>query len=173
MTGGSCVWLRAEHNNHLWSCDFVVDRTMDERKIRLLNILAESIRECLARVPKRNWRNHDVIESLSDCMLQKGVPIYLRSDNGSEFTANTIRKWRSDVGIITVYIEPGSPWGNGYIESFNSRMRDEFLNGERLANLYQVLVLMERWVRYYNQMRPHGSLGGRSSAPQTIISLTA
>ena len=173
LTDGSCVRLRAEHKNHVWSYDFVEDRTMDGRKIRFLNILDESTRECLARVPKRSWQNYDVIQVLSDLMLQRGAPVYLRSDNGSEFTAKTIRKWLADIGVITAYIEPGSPWENGYIESFNSRMRDEFLNGELFANMYEVQVLTERWVRYYNQIRPHGSLGGTPPAPQTVIPMTA
>ena len=173
LTDGSCVRLRAEYKNHVWSYDFVEDRTMDGRKIRFLNILDENTRECLASIPKRSWRNHDVIEVLSDLILQRGAPVYLRSDNGSEFTANKIRKWLSDIGVITAYIEPGSPWENGYIESFNSRMRDEFLNGELFSNMYEVQVLTERWVRYYNRIRPHGSLGGRPPAPQTIIPLTA
>ena len=146
---------------------------MDGRKIRFLNILDESTRECLASIPRRSWRNHDVIEVLSDLVLQRGAPLYLRSDNGSEFTANKIREWLKDVGITTAYIEPGSPWENGYIESFNSRMRDEFLNGELFGNMYEVQVLTKRWVQYYNQIRPHGSLGGRPPAPQTVIPMTA
>ena len=173
LTDGSCVRLRAEHKNHVWSYDFVEDRTMDGRKIRFLNILDESTRECLASIPRRSWRNHNVIEALSDLILQRGAPVYLRSDNGSEFTANKIREWLKDVGITTAYIEPGSPWENGYIESFNSRMRDEFLNGELFGNMYEVQVLTKRWVQYYNQIRPHGSLGGRPPAPQTVIPMTA
>ena len=173
LTDGSCVRLRAEYENHVWSYDFVEDRTMDGRKIRFLNILDESTRECLASIPRRSWRNHDVIEVLSDLVLQRGAPMYLRSDNGSEFTANKIREWLKDVGITTAYIEPGSPWENGYIESFNSRMRDEFLNGELFGNMYEVQVLTKRWVQYYNQIRPHGSLGGRPPAPQTVIPMTA
>ena len=173
LTDGSCVRLRAEYENHVWSYDFVEDRTMDGRKIRFLNILDESTRECLASIPRRSWRNHDVIEVLSDLVLQRGAPLYLRSDNGSEFTANKIREWLKDVGITTAYIEPGSPWENGYIESFNSRMRDEFLNGELFGNMYEVQDLTKRWVQYYNQIRPHGSLGGRPPAPQTVIPMTA
>ena len=173
LTDGSCVRLRAEYENHVWSYDFVEDRTMDGRKIRFLNILDESTRECLASIPRRSWRNHDVIEVLSDLVLQRGAPMYLRSDNGSEFTANKIREWLKDVGITTAYIEPGSPWENGYIESFNSRRRDEFLNGELFGNMYEVQVLTKRWVQYYNQIRPHGSLGGRPPAPQTVIPMTA
>ena len=169
LTDGSCVRLRAEYENHVWSYDFVEDRTMDGRKIRFLNILDESTRECLASIPRRSWRNHDVIEVLSDLVLQRGAPLYLRSDNGSEFTANKIREWLKDVGITTAYIEPGSPWENGYIESFNSRMRDEFLNGELFGNMYEAQVLTKRWIKYYNTIRPHSGLGGRPPAPKSIL----
>jgi transposase InsO family protein len=106
-------------------------------------------------------------------MLLRGTPEYLRSDNGSEFTATKIREWLRNAGVITAYIEPGSPWENGYIESFNSRMRNEFLNGELFGNMYEVQVLTKRWVHYYNEVRPHSSLAGRSPAPQTVILLTA
>ena len=102
-------------------------------------------------------------------MLIRGVPEYMRSDNGSEFTANRIRKWLRDAGSITAYIEPGSPWENGYIESFNARMRAEFLNGEIFDTMFEAQVLTQRWVRYYNQVRPHSSLGGRPPAPQTVV----
>lgn len=105
-------------------------------------------------------------------MVTRGCPEYLRSDNGREFTAKKLRKWLSSVGVITAYIEPGSPWENGYCESFNARMSDEFLNGELFGNLYEAQVLTRRWVEYYNTIRPYCSLGGRPPAPQTII-LTA
>ena len=130
LNDGSCNRLRPEHANHVWSYDFVEDKTRSGRKIRFLNVLDEHTHECLASVPRRSWRNNDVIELLSDLMLTHGVPEYMRSDNGSEFTAKQIRKWLSDAGSITAFIEPGSPWENGYIESFNARMRAEFLNGE-------------------------------------------
>lgn len=169
LTDGSCIRLRADHPNHVWSYDFVEDKTQDKRKIRILNILDEYTRECLASLPRRKWRNNDVIEVLADLMLLRGVPEYLRSDNGSEFTSKAIREWLDQNSVITAYIEPGSPWENGFIESFNARMRDEFLNGELFDTLWEVQVLTERWVRYYNQIRPHSSLHGRPPAPQTII----
>ena len=103
-------------------------------------------------------------------MIVNGVPEYLRSDNGSEFTSKKIRSWLSNMGVITAYIEPGSPWENGYIESFNSRMRNEFLKGELFGNMYEAEVLTKRWVTYYNTIRPHSSLGGRPPAPQVIAS---
>ena len=173
LTDGSCVRLRPEHRNHVWSYDFVEEKTMDGRKIRILNILDEYTRECLVSVPRRSWRNNDLIETLADLMLLRGVPEYLRSDNGSEFTAKKIRRWLQNTGVITAYIEPGSPWENGYIESFNGRMRDEFLKGELFGCMYEAQVLITRWVKYYNTVRPHSSLGGRPPAPQAAISLSA
>ena len=106
-------------------------------------------------------------------MVTRGCPEYLRSDNGSEFTANKLRKWLSGVGVITAYIEPGSPWENAYCESYNARMRDEFLNGEIFGNMYEAQVLTRRWVLYYNTVRPHSSLGGRPPAPQVMIPQSA
>jgi len=173
LNDGSCVRLRPEHKNHVWSYDFMEDRTMDGRKIRILNIIDEYTRECLASIPRRGWRNNDVIEALADLMLFRGAPMYLRSDNGSEFTANAVRKWLANIGVITTYIEPGSPWENGYCESFNARMRDEFLNGELFGNLTEAKVLTARWVRYYNTVRPHSSLGGKPPAPQSVVPLPA
>lgn len=171
LNDGSCIRLRPEHKNHVWSYDFMEDQTMDGRKIRFLNIIDEYTRECLASVPRRSWRNTDVIETLADIMLIKGCPEYIRSDNGPEFIAKKLRKWLRNLGVITTYIEPGSPWENGYCESFNSRMRDEFLNGELFGNIYEAQVLTKRWVTYYNTIRPHSGLGGRPPAPQSVILL--
>ena len=172
LNDGSCIRLRPEHRNHVWSYDFVEDRTMDGRKLRFLNIIDEYTRECLASIPRRSWRGTDVMEALADIMMQRGCPEYIRSDNGPEFIAKKLREWLSSLGVITTYIEPGSPWENGYCESFNSRMRDEFLNGELFGHLYEAEVLARRWKDYYNTVRPHGSLGGRPPAPQSIL-LTA
>ena len=173
LNDGSCVRLRPTHKNHVWSYDFMEDKTVNGKKIRFLNVIDEFSRECLASIPRRSWRNNDVIEVLAQLMLLNGIPEYLRSDNGSEFTSNRIRKWLANVGVITSYIEPGSPWENGYCESFNARMRDEFLKGELFGNMYEAEVLTKQWVLYYNTKRPHGSLGGRPPAPQTIIPLAA
>lgn len=173
LSDGSCIRLRPEHKNHVWSYDFLEDRTAEGRKMRILNIIDEHEHECLASIPRRSWRNNDIIEALSGLMLLKGSPEYLRSDNGSEFTAKRIREWLQNAGILATYIEPGSPWENGYIESFNARMRDEFLNGELFGNLYEAKVLIDRWVKYYNTVRPHSSLGGRPPAPQSILPLPA
>ena len=166
---GSCIRLRPTHKNHVWSYDFMEDKTVNGRKVRFLNIIDEYTRKCLASIPRRSWRNNAVIEVLADLMLENGIPEYLRSDNGSEFTSNQIMQWLSNIGVITAFIEPGSPWENGYCESFNSRMRDEFLNGEIFGNMYEAEVLTARWVQYYNTIRPHSSLGGRPPAPEVII----
>lgn len=169
LNDGSCVRLRAEHANHVWSYDFVEDRLSNGRKIRWLNLIDEYTRECLASIPRRSWKHQNIIEVLSGLFLTKGCPEYIRSDNGSEFTANMLKKWLRDLGILTAYIEPGSPWENGYCESFNSKMRDEFLNIEIFDTMYEVEVLTRRWVNTYNTVRPHSSLGYRPPAPQTVL----
>lgn len=169
LNDGSCIRLRAEHKNHVWSYDFVEDITADRRKLRWLNIIDEHTHECLYSVPKRSFKSGDVIEALSEVMILRGTPEYIRSDNGPEFIAKKLIKWLHDLDVITSYIEPGSPWENGFIESFNARMRDEFLNGELFGNLHEAQVLTQRWVRYYNQVRPHSSLGGRPPAPQSKV----
>lgn len=169
LNDGSCVRLRAEHANHVWSYDFVEDRLSNGRKIRWLNLIDEYTRECLASIPRRSWKHQNIIEVLSGLFLTKGCPEYIRSDNGSEFTANMLKKWLSDLGILTAYIEPGSPWENGYCESFNSKMRDEFLNIEIFDTMYEAEVLTRRWVNTYNTVRPHSSLGYRPPAPQTVL----
>lgn len=167
MNDGSCVRLRAERKNHVWSYDFVEDKTVNGRKIRFLNIIDEHTHECLASLPRWSWRGNDVIEALAEIMVKRGCPEYLRSDNGSEFIAKKLREWLANLGVITAYIEPGSPWENGYCESLNSRMRDEFLNGELFGNIHEAEVLTKRWVKYYNTIRPHSSLNGR--APQMVV----
>lgn len=169
LTDSSCIRLRAEYENHVWSYDFVEDRTANGRKIRILNVIDEYTRECLASIPRRSWKNAAVIEVLADLMFRRGIPEYIRSDNGSEFSNNKIRKWLAKAGVVTAFIEPGSPWENGYVESFNSRMRDEFLNGEIFGNMYEAEVLITRWVRYYNEVRPHSSLGGKPPAPRVLV----
>lgn len=167
LGNGSCMRLKATHRNHVWSYDFVEDRTHDGRKVRILNIIDEYTHECLASIPRRHFKGKDVIEVLADLMLIHGCPEFIRSDNGPEFIATALRKWLDDVGVKCAFIEPGSPWENGFIESFNARMRDEFLNGELFGNLHEAQVLTKRWVSYYNEIRPHSSLDGRPPAPQS------
>lgn len=168
LNGGGCVRLRAEHQNHVWSYDFVFDRLSNGRQIKWLNIIDEYTRECLASIPRRNWQYMDVIETLSGLFVQHGYPEYLRSDNGSEFTATRIREWLRDVNVITLYIDPGSPWENGYCESFNSKMRDEFLNLEIFDTMFEAQVLTKKWVETYNTIRPHSSIGYKPPAPQAL-----
>lgn len=169
LNDGSCVRLRPEYKNHVWSYDFVEDRLRNGRKVRWLNIIDEYSRECLASIPKKHWKHTDVISVLADLFVIKGVPSYIRSDNGTEFTATKLREWLNNLGVNTAYIEPGSPWENGYCESFNSKMRDEFLNREIFDTLLEVEVLTKRWVAEYNTVRPHSSLGYKPPAPQTIL----
>jgi transposase InsO family protein len=165
---GSCIRLRPEPRpNHIWSYDFVDDKTANGKKIRFLNIYDEGRHMCIASIPRRSWKDKAVIQALADAFILHGMPEYLRSDNGPEFTANEVKKWLKEAGVTTMFVEPGSPWQNGYVESFNARMRDEFLNGEIFGNMYEVEVLTKRWVKTYNEIRPHMSLRGR--APQTII----
>jgi transposase InsO family protein len=169
LNDGSCIRLRPEHENHVWSYDFIEDRTMDGRKIRFLNVIDEYTRECLVSVPRRSWRGNDVIEQLAEVMIFKGCPEYIRSDNGKEFVATKLRTWLKNLGVITKYIEPGSPWENGYCESFNAIMRDEFLDGELFGNMAEAAVLSKRWNDYYNHRRPHGALKGKPPAPVSFV----
>lgn len=164
---GSCIRLRPLYRNHVWSYDFVADRTSDGRPIRLLNILDEYSRECLKIRIDRQVKAVDVMYELSELFVERGVPDYLRSDNGSEFTASMVREWLQRLGVKTLFIEPGSPWENGYIESFNGKMRDELLNGEIFDTILEARVITERWRKAYNTIRPHSSLGYRPPAPET------
>lgn len=171
LNDSSCVRLRAEHSNHVWSYDFVHHRTDDGRVFRTLNILDEFSRECLAIRIKRKLNSVDVIDVLTDLFILRGVPAYIRSDNGPEFVAEAVRKWINAVGAQTAYIEPGSPWENGYVESFNARLRDELLNGEIFYSLREAQIIIEQWRKHYNTKRPHSALGYRPPAPETIIPL--
>jgi transposase InsO family protein len=166
---GSCIRLRAEHPNHVWSYDFVEDRTHDGRKYRMLNIVDEFTRECLAIRVNRRLNSTDVIDVLADLFTLRGVPEYIRSDNGAEFTATAVQDWIAAVGSKTAYIEPGSPWENGYCESFNSKLRDELLNGEIFYTLEEARIIIESWRRHYNEIRPHSSLGYKPPAPEAFI----
>lgn len=166
LNDGSCVRLRPTHACHVWSYDFVSVRTHDGRTARLLNLIDEYTRECLLIRAERRWTSAKVIEALADVMVRKGVPEHLRSDNGPEFVAKDLRQWLVKTGAKTLYIEPGSPWENGYCESFNSKLRDEFLNGEIFYSMKELRVLAERWRVHYNTVRPHSSLGYRPPAPE-------
>ena len=169
LNDGSCVRLRPQHRNHVWAYDFVQDRTRDNRKFRMLTVIDEFTRECLAIKVKRRLNNQDVLDVLGDLMVQRGVPDHIRSDNGSEFRAKALRKWLSNIGVKTLYIEPGSPWENGYNESFNGRLRDECLKVELFNNLMEAKIIIEMWRRHYNTIRPHSSLGYRPPAPLAVL----
>lgn len=171
LNDGSCVRLRPKGRNHVWSYDFVADRTSDGRAIRMLTLMDEWSRECLAIDVGRRLNSEDVLERLTDLFVRRGTPAYLRSDNGAEFTAKAVRSWLQRVGVRTLFIEPGSPWENGYIESFNGKLRDEFLNGEIFDTLLEAKVLTERWRRHYNRRRPHSALGYRPPAPEAVEAL--
>ena len=165
---GSCVRLRPERPNHVWSYDFVEDRTHDGRKYRMLNVVDEFTRECLAIRVDRKLGSVDVVDVLSDLFILRGIPDHLRSDNGPEFVAKTVRTWIAAVGAKAAYIEPGSPWENGYVESFNGKPRDELLDGEVFHSLAEAEVVVEGWRRHYNTGRPHPALGYRPPAPEVV-----
>ena len=141
--------------------------THDGRKFRILSIIDEASRECLALPVARRLRSEDVLAALAELFVTRGPPAHIRSDNGPEFIANAVQKWLTKVGVKTLYITPGSPWENGYCESFNGSMRDELLNGEIFYTLTEARILIEAWRRHYNTIRPHSSLGYRPPAPET------
>jgi transposase InsO family protein len=169
LNDGSCVRLRAERPNHVWSYDFVEDRTHDGRKFRMLCLIDEFSHEALAIRVKRRLNSTDVLETLADVMILRGPPAYVRSDNGPEFIASALREWIAAVGSQTAYIAPGSPWENGYCESFNSKLRDELLDGEIFYSLAEAQILIEAWRRHYNGVRPHSSLNYRPPAPESFV----
>jgi transposase InsO family protein len=171
LNDGSCIRLRPEYKDHVWSYDFMIDHTADGRAFRILNIIDEHTRECLAAVAARKIKAQDVIDILFNLFIFRGIPEHIRSDNGPEFTAKAVRKWLSRSGVKTLFIEPGSPWENGYVESFNGRMRDELLNREIFTTLKEAKVLIELWKREYNQVRPHSARNNHPPAPEAILSV--
>ena len=168
LNDGSCIRLRPEYPNHVWSFDFVETQTHDGRRIRLMTLIDEFTRKCLAIRVARRINAIGVIEALADAMLFEGTPTYIRSDNGPEMVAKVLREWLTGLGTRNLYIEPGSPWENGYCESFNGKLRDECLNGEIFYSLREAQVVIEKWRTHYNTKRPHSSLGYRPPAPLTI-----
>jgi transposase InsO family protein len=165
---GSCIRLRPEYANHVWSYDFVADRTHEGRIYRMLTIVDEFTRESLMIKVARRLNSSDVIEALAELFLKRGVPKHIRSDNGSEFTASCVRAWFDKLDLKPLFITPGSPWENGYVESFNGKLRDELLKGEFFYSLKEAKVLIERWRVHYNTKRPHSSLGYKPPAPETF-----
>jgi transposase InsO family protein len=169
LNDGSCIRLRPEHKDHVWSYDFVTARTADGRAFKMLTIIDEYTRECLAILVERRLTSEDVIDRLFNLFVLRGIPEHIRSDNGPEFTAKAVRKWLARIGVKTLFIEPGSPWENGYIESFNGKLRDELLNGEIFTTLIEAKVLIAEWRKEYNQIRPHSAKGYKPPAPEAQI----
>jgi transposase InsO family protein len=168
LNDGSCVRLRAERPNHVWSYDFMMDRTHDGRPLKMLTLVDEFTRECLAIDVERHIKSDDVLHRLTEVFVERGTPDYIRSDNGPEFVAKAVTEWVHGLGVDTLSIEPGSPWENGYVESFNGKLRDEMLNLEVFDTLLEAKVLVERWRIEYNTFRPHSSLGYRPPAPEAV-----
>jgi transposase InsO family protein len=166
---GSCIRLRPLYRNHVWTYDFVSDRTSDGKPIRMLNIVDEFSRECLSIRVARGLTSCDVIDLLATLFLERGAPDFIRSDNGSEFTATLVQEWLGELGVRTLYIEPGSPWENGYIESFNGKLRDELLNGEIFDTILEAKIIIEQWRVRYNTKRPHSSLFYMPPAPEAKL----
>ena len=171
LNDGSCVRLKPCWPNHIWSYDFLTDRTFEGRPLKILTVLDEYSRECLAIEVERSLQSMDVLERLADLFIERGLPDYIRSDNGPEFAAKQIRTWLERLGVGTLFIEPGSPWENGYVESFNGKLRDECLNRESFTTLTEAKVLIEQWRREYNQVRPHSACGYQPPAPEAILPL--
>ena len=169
LNDGSCMRLRATHPNHVWSYDFVFIRDAYGRKIRMLTMIDEFSRKCLTIHCARRIGSIQVIEQLANAMITHGIPEHIRSDNGPEFIAKELRKWLSGIGVKTAYITPGSPWENGFCESFNGTFRDNLLDGEIFYSLQEAKVVVGEWVKHYNHERPHSSLGYRPPAPQVQI----
>lgn len=168
LNDGSCIRLRPEYPGHVWAYDFVEGRTHDGRKFRILAIIDEASRECLALLVARRIRSADVLAILAELFVVRGPPAHIRSDNGPEFIATAVKEWLAQIGVQTLYITPGSPWENGYCESFNGSLRDELLNGEIFYSLAEAQIMLEAWRRHYNTVRPHSSLGYRPPAPEAV-----
>jgi len=165
---GSCIRLRPEYPNHVWSYDFVAERTHDGRAVKILNIIDEFTRECICCHVARRITSREIIFILADLFIKRGCPTHIRSDNGSEFIAKKLLGWFKTIDVAPIFIEPGSPWENGYCESFNGKMRYELLNGELFYTLKEAQVVIEKWRREYNTIRPHQSLGNRCPVPETF-----
>lgn len=165
---GSCIRLRPERPNHVWSYDFMMDNTHNKRGIKMFNVIDEFTRECLAIRVARKITSEEVIDTLAELFIARGVPEHVRSDNGPEFVATKVRMWFEDLDVKPLFITPGSPWENGFIESFNGKLRDELLNREIFYSLKEAQVLIEQWRKHYNTKRPHSALGYKPPAPETF-----
>ena len=168
LTDGSCVRCRPAYRLHVWAYDFLTARTHDGRPLKILTVVEEYSRACLAIVVARRLRSTEVLETLAELFVTQGLPAHSRSANGPEVTATRIRLWLDALQVQTLCIEPGSPWENGYVESFNGKLRDELLDREIFYTLTEAKILIERWRREYNTVRPHRALGYRPPAPAAL-----
>jgi len=168
LNDGSCIRLRPERPGPVWAYDFVEDRTHDGKKYRMLCLIDEFTRECLAIRVARRLDSNEVIEMLAALCLERGVPCHIRSDNGPKLIAEAVRHWIVGVEARTAFIEKASPGENGYVESFNGKLRDELLNGEIFYTPTEARIMIEAWHRHYNTVRPHSSLGSRPPAPEVV-----
>ncbi|KQO70810.1 integrase [Methylobacterium sp. Leaf469] len=171
LNDGSCVRLRPLHRNHVWSFDFVQTQTHDGRSLRILTLIDEHSRACLALKVARRINSLGVIEALADAMCLHGIPENIRCDNGPEMISKALRKWVAKTGPQIQYIAPGSPWENGYCESFNGKLKDECLRQEIFYSLKEAQTVIGIWQNTYNRVRPHSSLGYRPPAPVTLPDL--
>ena len=169
LNTGSVIRLRPEYKNHVWSYDFVHDKTHDGRVLKMLTVIDEFTRKCLTVEVERNFTGEELIETLHKLFLREGVPKHIRSDNGSEFKNKKVQDFLKTLEVSPLFIYPGSPWENGYNESFNGKLRDELLNGELFYSLKEAKVLVNKWVYEYNTVRPHSSLNYRPPAPEAIL----
>lgn len=169
LNNGSGVRLRPAYKNHVWSYDFIHDRTRGRPGDQVNDGDRRIYRECLALEVKRNLKSDDVLVVLDRLFIYRGIPEHIHSDNGPEFTAEIVRDWLETLMVKPLYIESGSPWENGYVESFHGRFRDEILNAELFDTLWDTQVLIEQWRRDYNTIRPHSSLGYRPPAPEACL----
>ena len=168
LDDGSCVRLRPERPNQVWAYGFVQDRTHDGKVLRMLVVVDEFTRECLAIRVERRLGSEEVLEVLAELFVRHGPPEHLRSDNGPELVAGAVRGWLGRLGVEALFIEPGSPWENGFVESLNGKLRDELLDREIFHSLREAQVLIEAWRRHYNTIRPHSALGYRPPAPEAM-----
>jgi putative transposase len=159
-----CTRRRAEHKDHVWSYDFVMDLTEDGRRLKMMPVVDEYTRECLSIDAERSITAEDVVDTLALLFRSRGEPTFIRSDNGPEFIAKAVKQWLELCGVRTLYIEPGSPWENAYSETFISRFSDEVLKREVFTNLLEAKVLVEDYRSYYNHQRPHSALDYRTPA---------
>ena len=159
-----CTRRRAEHKDHIWSYDFVMDRTEDGRRLKMMPVVDEYSRECLSLEVERSITAQEVVKTLAILFAHRGEPTFIRSDNGPEFVAKAVKRWLEGSGVRTLYVEPGSPWENAYSETFISRLGDELLKREEFTSLLEAKILVEEYRNYYNQERPHSALGYRTPA---------